>query len=154
MVDRLYPLVPATLPDGRVVWEERGKARAVIDAIRAYDPRYSLVRDFEANTWEVWRQNEQGNPSRSMVVHGDRLPEPNEVLDHLHKHDLWKGYDPIADQAAHEAAMERQVDAELEEIALRNADQIHRELVDEFSAHMPAARPMYLGNTARRRRSR
>lgn len=153
-VDRVYPLVPGKLPDGRTVWEERGKARDVLDAIRAYDPRYSLVRNHDENQWEIWRANETGPANRSMIFPGEPLPHPSQVLDWLFRHDLWRGYDPVAELDREDRLRELELDKLLSEIAESSADRMHYELVDEFSSHMPAARPMYLGHDRRNGRTR
>lgn len=152
MLDRVYPLFPRNLPDGSVVWEERGKVFDVQAAVRAYDERMSLLRNFEHNTWEVWRADEDGVQSRCGLWEGDRCPEPREVLDHLLGHDVWRGYDPLADLDREEAKREAALDAAVSDIALRSADRMHYELVDEFSAHMPAARPIGMHSKGRHKR--
>lgn len=152
MIDRVYPLIPSKLPDGSVVWEERGKVWDVQAAVRAYDERMSLTRNFEDDTWEVWRADEGGGQSRCGLWSGERCPEPREVLDHLLGHDVWRGYDPLADMERRERMQAAAIDAEVSEIALESADRIHYELIDEFSAHMPAVRPIGLHPNGARKR--
>src|SRR5262249_46477164 len=115
------------------------------EAIRAYDPRYSLVRNHADNQWEVWRENEDGRASRSYIWAGERLPAPTQVLDWLLRHDTWKGYDPLDELDRLDREREARIDAAVVELAGASADKLHRAWVDEFSAHMPAARPIYLG---------
>lgn len=148
-----YPLVPRQLPDGTMVWEERGKARDVIAALRAYDERCSLVRNFEDATWEIWRKNEDGTQGRVGVWRQEYLPEPLQVVASLHAHDTRRGYDPIAALARKESERQLSIDATLTEIAEASADRVHYELVDEISAHAPAARPISTGPRGHRKRA-
>jgi hypothetical protein len=151
-LDRLYPIIPSKLPDGTVVWEERGKAFDVQAAVRGYDPRMSFVRNHADGAWEVWRADERGDSSRCGIWPGDRCPEPREVLDHLLGHDVWRGYDPLADYDRTEAMIAAAEDAALGELVEGYADRVHYELIDEFSAHMPAARPIGLHPKGYRKR--
>jgi hypothetical protein len=156
MLDRVYPVVPKKLPDGKTVWEEQGKAADVRDAVKGFDPRMSLIRNFVDEAWEVWRSNEDGSDARVGLYPGDRLPEPREILDDLYGHDCWRGYDPIAALELHEWKRQAAEDYALDQIIGATTDRIHYEMVDEWSAHMPATRPMYLsprGRLARRGRA-
>lgn len=152
MLDRVYPIIPTQLPDGTMVWEERGKAFDVQRAVREYDHRMSFTRNHVDEQWEVHRADEDGTRSRCGIWSGDRCPEPNEVLDHLLGHDLWRGYDPLADADRIVAAIVRAEDAALDEMVEPVADKMHYELVDEFSAHMPFARPIGLHAKGSRKR--
>lgn len=147
-----YLLVQRRLPDGTVVWEERGKAKLVLDALRAYDPRLSITRNHRDGQWEVWRSNEDRSQGRVAIFAQELLPEPDQAVATIAAHDTWRGYDPIADLARDELARKRAEDARVEEIALASADRMHYELVDEFSAHAPAARPISLAPNGHRKR--
>lgn len=160
MTDAVYPIQPKQLPDGSIVWEEHGKAKAVIDALRAYDPRCSLVRNHtdvnietgQVGCWEIWRLNENGEPNRVGSWWNDRLPEPEQVVAALAARDTWRGFDPyqhIVDAQEHKARVEG---AAFDEAIAEHADRIHYEMVDELSAHMPAARPIPLAPSGNRRR--
>ena len=152
MADRPYPLVPKRLPDGRTVWEEAGKAKDLLDALRAYDPRMSLVRNHVDGQWEVWRRNEDESQGRVAIYVSELLPHESQLLADVHAHDTRHGYDPLEALARKETARRRAEDQAAEAIAAESADRMHYEFVDEFSAHMPAARPIPLGpNRATRR---
>lgn len=151
-MDRVYPLVPGRLPDGTVVWEERGKAKDILDALRRYDPRLSLVRNHADGQWEVWRRNENESQGRVAIFPGELLPAESQVLDHVYSHDTWRGYDPLTALAEKEQARLRAEDQAAMAIAEESADRLHYELVDEFSAHAPASRPISLGPKGKRQR--
>lgn len=144
----LYPLVSKLLPDGSVVMEERGKAGAVIAALKAYDYRTSLVRNFRTKTWEIWRRNEDESQSRIGTWRGEFLPEPDQVVRNLQEHDTRLGYDPLVAHAAAEALRQKHADADFEAQTLDTFDRVHYEMVDDDSIapHAPAVRPIYLSN--------
>lgn len=151
MAHDVYPLERGMLPDGTVVFEERGKAADVDAALKAYDPRCWLLRNHTEGAWEIWRANEDGTQGRVGSWRHELLPHPMQVVADLAAHDTRRGYDPLAAHDALDAARERAEDAAAEEIALASADRLHYEWVDEISSHAPAARPLSLAPNASRR---
>lgn len=149
-----YPLVPVRLPDGRMVWEEKGKARDVIESIRRHYPNYRLVRDFVTPAWDVMCVNSDGSQGRVFHHVGDDLPDAGVILAHIRAHDQANGYDPLDELVRREQARIAASDKAAAEIGEASADRMHYEFVDEFSAHMPAARPIFLNPATKRGRHR
>lgn len=142
----VYPLVQKLLPDGTAIWEEQGKAKDVLDALRAYDPRCSLARNFAEGAWEIWRKNEDDSQARVGRFVAQFLPEPGQVVASLAAHDTRRGYDPMAAVVAADAARRKARDDAFDDETGDTPDKMHRALVDEMSAHMPAARPIPLSS--------
>ena len=141
-------LIPGRqLPDGSVEWTERGTtADAVVDRLKQYDPRLSLVMNFEAGEWEVWRMGEDNKPRRiSRLDNGGRVPNADQLIAQLAAYDTRKGYDPVQAIIDEEDRAERQRDAALEEAVGDGHDRLHHALANDLSAHAPAARPIPLG---------
>src|SRR3990167_7014648 len=80
MAEKVYQLSQALLPDGTVVWEERGKARDLLAELRRYDPMLSLVRDVSAGVWLIYRRDENGGQYRVFHCEGDLLPDVERVI--------------------------------------------------------------------------
>lgn len=148
-----YLQVEVELADGRKVIEERGKVADVQTALTNYDPGLVLVRDFGDESrrrvpgWEVHRKDpDTAHQGRVARVDGDYLPDPGWWVADIAAHDTRRGYDPYVETVVR-AEREREArEAEAVDKLMESSDEIHYQLVDEFSAHAPATRPMPLGN--------
>lgn len=141
-------LIPGRqLPDGSVEWTEKGtSADHVIERLKAYDPRLSLVLNFEAGEWEVWRMGEDGKPRRiSRLDNGGKVPNADQLIAQLAVYDTHKGYDPAEAIIAEEDRAERRRAAEMEEAIGDGHDRLHHALAHDLAPHAPAARPIPLG---------
>ncbi len=138
------------LPDGTVVWEERGKARDLLAELRRYDPLLSLTRNVPAERWEVWRRDENGGQYRVFHCDGDLLPEVDTVVKFVRDHDFSRGYDPYVEAVVAAETLRAAQDAHAMAIAEASADRMHYELVDEMKGDLPAARPFYLNSGGRK----
>jgi hypothetical protein len=94
----------------------------------------------------VWRANEDGSDGRVFTAIGDWLPDPDFIVNDIAEHDVRNGYDPYGAYVAAQAERERKIDVDLEDRLMASADRIHFELKDEFTAHAPASRPLFLGS--------
>lgn len=134
------------LPDGSVVMEETGGAVGeTIAAIRAYDPRVSLVRNTELDRWELWRLCEDGVPRRVGSRSGARVPHGATLVAHLAEHDTQRGYDPIAAVDAHNAAVDRERDRVFDDFAEEHADKLAHALGRDTGEPMQSGRFVRIG---------
>lgn len=141
-------LIPdGMLPDGSITWTEKGStADAVVERLREYDPRLSLILNVEAGEWEVWRMGEDNKARRiSRLNNGGKVPNGDQLIAQLAAYDTRKGYDPAEAIIAEEDRAERLRDAELEEAVGDGHDRLHHALAHDLSAHAPAVRPIPLG---------
>lgn len=100
-------IAPSQVGDGRMVWQETtGDVATVIDALRAYDPRLSLVRNVADDLWEVWRMCEDEVPRRIASRPGARFPHGPSLVRFIAEHDTRRGFDPVADVQAHNDAVD------------------------------------------------
>lgn len=83
------------------------------------DPRYCLYANPVEGTWELWRLEHDGEyriegrqKQPGPGQHGQRLGNDllDTILTQLVKNDIRRGYDPVADIDAHDAAREREWD--------------------------------------------
>lgn len=83
------------------------------------DPRYCLYANPSENTWELWRfewdgeyrlegRQKRPGPGQTGQTLGDDLL--NTILTQLVKNDIRRGFDPVAEIDAHDAAREREWD--------------------------------------------
>lgn len=139
-------LIPeGQLPDGSIQWTEKGStAEHVVERLRAYDPRCSLVLNFKVGEWEVWRMCEDQRPRRlARLDNGGKVPNADQLIAQLAAFDTRRGYDPIADADADERALERAQAHALEEAVGDGHDRLHHALAHDLD--LPAARPIPLG---------
>lgn len=101
------------------------------------DPRYQLYANPKDQTWELWRlehdqvyrmegRQMQPGPGQTGQRLGDELLDT--ILTRLVLKDVRRGYDPVDELDAHEAAMDRQWDWDTSEIAGDFADRLKHAL--------------------------
>lgn len=139
-----FVIPTGALPDGTVSWEGHVSATGTIEALREYDDRLALVRNFEKARWEIWRTEADGRQHYTgFCSPQERIPDGNQLVAILKAHDQAFGYDPvaavIADEAAADKAAADEFDAQMDEAG----DKLHHALARDLG--MPAARPMALG---------
>lgn len=118
-------IAPSQVGDGRMVWQETsGDVASVVDQLRAYDDRLSLVRNLAENQWEVWRSCEDGEPRRVASRKGTQVPHGPSLIRFLAEHDTRRGFDPIADLEKHNAAVDRARDSDLDARFEESADKL------------------------------
>lgn len=146
-IDTPHLIAPRALPDGRVAWAEtQGDVGAVVTMLREYDPRCSLVRDNAANQWEVWRQCEDEEPRRLCSRPGEHVPNGPHLIAHLAKHDTRRGFDPIKDVDAANAAINAERDRHFDELAEDKADRLAHALAKDLDEPMPDGKMIRLGS--------
>lgn len=118
-------IAPSQVGDGRTVWHETsGDVATVVECLRAYDDRLSLVRNVADNTWEVWRLCEDGEARRIAHRPGARFPNGPSLVRFIAEHDTRRGYDPVADTIAHNDRIDAERAARHDERAEQAADKL------------------------------
>jgi hypothetical protein len=128
-----------------VMEEAGGDVGETIAAIRAYDPRVSLVRNNELERWELWRQCEDGVPRRVGHRDGTRVPHGATLVKHLAEHDTQRGYDPIKAVDEHNARVDAERDRVFEEHAEDTGDRLAFALGRDLGEPMQSGRFVRLG---------
>lgn len=146
-IDTPNLIAPRAMPDGRVEWAEAGgDVGQVVADLRAYDPRLSLVRNFELGQWEVWRQNEDEVARRICSRPGDHVPNGPGLIRFLAEHDTRRGYDPVSAVAAENAAVDRAKADRFDEISEDKADRLAHALAKDLDEPMPDGKMIRLGS--------
>lgn len=146
-IDTAHLIAPRALPDGRVAWSEAGgDVGAVVDALRAYDPRLSLVRNNTDGCWEVWRQCEDEEPRKVGSRPGVHVPNGPKLVESLAARDTRRGFDPVADIDKMNAAAFADEDRAFDELAEDKADRLAYALGKDLGEPMADGRMIRLGS--------
>lgn len=138
------------LPDGSYTFKEHRSATGLVEALKEYDPRLSLVINTKDDRWELWRLGEDNKARRiGTLPDRHRIPSATHLIAQLKAHDTRLGYDPVEDMIATEAADERRRDRDFGDYLEDRGDRLHHALANDLSSHAPAARPIPLGGRRR-----